>query len=212
MRTRVVIGDDHEVIRQGLKSVLSGSGVEVVAVASTASEIRQQVQAQKPDVVMLDVRLSDDDGIELLSELRKSYPKIPVVMLSTFDNPTYVARSIAHGASDYLLKGSTRDEIVESLQRAAKGEPAPETSVMRQIQTSMERRRDRTVSPDNPLTNRERQVLRHIALGLSNKEIATSLGISVETIKEHVQNILRKLGSPDRTAAAVWAVKMGYLD
>jgi DNA-binding NarL/FixJ family response regulator len=212
MKTKVIIGDDHEVVREGLVSLLNGTDVEIIGVAQNGTDVLKLSTTKQPDVVLLDVRLNDEDGLDVLATLRKKKPELPVVMISTFDNPTYVARSIALGAVDYLLKGSTRDEMVDTLKRAARKEPPPDTSVMKQVQTTMERRKDKSDNPDNPLTNRERQVLRHIALGLSNKEIGNSLNISVETVKEHVQNILRKLHSPDRTAAAVWAVKTGLLD
>jgi DNA-binding NarL/FixJ family response regulator len=212
MKTKVIIGDDHEVVREGLVSLLNGTDVEIIGVAQNGTDFLKMSTTKQPDVVLLDVRLNDEDGLDVLAALKKKKPELPVVMISTFDNPTYVARSIALGAVDYLLKGSTRDEMVDTLKRAARKEPPPETSVMKQVQTTMERRKDKSDNPDNPLTNRERQVLRHIALGLSNKEIGNSLNISVETVKEHVQNILRKLHSPDRTAAAVWAVKTGLLD
>ena len=212
MTTKVIIGEDHEVVREGLISLFNGTSIEIVGVAKTGADVLRQATSKAADVILLDVRMQDEDGIDVLQAIKKKKPDLPVVMLSTYDNPTYVARSVAQGACDYLLKDSTRDEMIDTLERAARHEPAPDTSVMRQIQTSMEKRKDRTDNPDNPLTNRERQVLRHIALGLSNKEIGNSLNISVETVKEHVQNILRKLHSPDRTAAAVWAVKTGLLD
>ncbi len=212
MTVKVVFADDHEVVRRGLSTLMEGSPVEVVGVAATGEEAVKLAAAKNPDVVVLDVRLQNDDGLNVLATLRKKNPELPVVMISTYDNPTYVARSIALGASDYLLKGSTRDEMVDAILRASRNEPPPETSVLKQVQTTMEKRKERGEYKEMPLTNRERQVLRHIALGLSNKEIGVSLGISVETVKEHVQNILRKLSAPDRTAAAVWAVKNGLIE
>ena len=118
--------------------------------------------------------------LTVLGNIRKKEPDLPVVMISTFDNPTYVARSIALGASDYLLKSASRDEIVDAIMRAARKEPPAETSLLKQVQGTMEKRKERGEFKEMPLTNRERQVLRHIALGLSNKEIGVSLGISVE--------------------------------
>lgn len=212
MTVKVVFADDHEVVRRGITSLLEGTPVEVVGVAGSAADLLKLTTSKTPDVVVLDVRMNDEDGLNLLSTLKKKSPELPVVMLSTYDNPTYVARSIALGASDYILKGSTREEMVDAILRASRNEQPPETSVMKQVQTTMEKRKERGEFKEMPLTNRERQVLRHIALGLSNKEIGVSLGISVETVKEHVQNILRKLSAPDRTAAAVWAVKNGLID
>jgi len=131
-------------------------------------------------------------------------------MLSTYDNPTYVARSVALGANDYVLKGSSRDDMVAVIVAAAKGESPCHAGELRRIATAMKVRQVLD-DDDVPLTQRETQVLRHVALGLSNKEIGRSLEISVETVKEHVQNILRKIAVSDRTQAAVWAVRKGLV-
>jgi DNA-binding NarL/FixJ family response regulator len=171
------------------------------------------VDELKPDVALIDVRMRDEDGLSILETLRRKHEKLPVVMISTYNNPTYIARAVTKGAADYVLKGSAPSELLDAIRRAARFEQAPETSVFHEVQTTMERKKERGGEyREMPLTNRERQVLRHIALGLSNKEIGMSLNISVETVKEHVQNILRKLNAPDRTAAAVWAVKTGVIE
>jgi len=137
-------------------------------------------------------------------------PNVRCVMLSTFDNPTYVARAVASGAHDYMLKGCNRQELIDSITGAATGQLPMRAGELRRVATTMANR-VATPDPDIPLTQREMQVLRHMALGLSNKEIAKSLTISVETVKEHVQNILRKLAVSDRTQAAVWAVRRGIV-
>ena len=117
------------------------------------------------------------------------------------------------GARDYLLKSDSKERMTEAITRAVNGDQLPETSLMRQMRKTMLRETGLDqFRTDTPLTRRELQVLRHIAMGLSNKEIAKSLAISVETVKEHVQNILRKVGASDRTDAAVRAVKMGMVD
>ncbi len=211
MSIRLVVADDHEVVRSGIGVLLSGSEVEIVGTAATVEETVSVTESTHPDVVLLDVRLGEEDGLVALEGIRSKIPDVAVVMMSTYDNPTYVARSIALGASDYILKDSSRIDVLEAIQRAASKTAPTETSILRRVQTTMGKRKDRSDSKDIPLTNRELQVLRHIALGLSNKEIGTSLNISVETVKEHVQNILRKLDAPDRTAAAVWAVKSGLI-
>jgi DNA-binding NarL/FixJ family response regulator len=131
-------------------------------------------------------------------------------MLSTFDNPTYIARSVALGACDYVLKGSTREAMVATITAAGKGESPSRSGELRRIAAAM-KVRQAIDDEDVPLTQRETQVLRHVALGLSNKEIGRSLEISVETVKEHVQNILRKIAVSDRTQAAVWAVRKGLV-
>ena len=211
MGIKVIVADDHEVVRSGIGTLLDGSEVEIVGLAGTLEETVSKTRELLPDVLLLDVRLGADDGLMALEQIHTEMPQISVVMMSTYDNPTYVARAIALGATDYILKDSSRIDVLEAIQRAASHEQPSETSILRRVQTTMEKRRDRSDSKDVPLTNRELQVLRHIALGLSNREIGTSLNISVETVKEHVQNILRKLDTTDRTAAAVWAVKTGLV-
>ena len=211
MTIKLVVADDHEVVRSGIGTLLEGSEVEIVGLAGSVEDTVSLTESTKPDVVLLDVRLGTEDGLSALEMIRTQNADVSVVMMSTYDNPTYVARAIALGATDYILKDSSRIDVLEAIQRAASHELPSETSILRRVQATMEKRKDRTDSKDVPLTNRELQVLRHIALGLSNREIGTSLSISVETVKEHVQNILRKLDSTDRTAAAVWAVKSGLI-
>jgi DNA-binding NarL/FixJ family response regulator len=207
---KVVIADDHEVVRRGLVSLLTGPEVEIVGQAASGDEVLKVAKKAKPQVVLLDVRMPGADGLAALEKIRAQMPGVKCVMLSTFDNPTYVARAVAAGAHDYVLKGCTRAELILAITAAAAGEQPAKVGELRRVATTMANRA--TVSdPDIPLTARELQVLRHMALGLSNKEIAQSLTISVETVKEHVQNILRKLSVSDRTQAAVWAVRRGIV-
>ena len=209
MTINVVVADDHEVVRMGLTSLLDDTQINIVGEASDGNEAVEQTLKHEPDLVLMDIRMSQRDGISALEQIRKESPATRVLMLSTYDNPTYVARSAALGAVDYILKGSPRNELIGAIERAMADEgPAPE-SLMNRVRNTMARRTER--SDDVPLTNRELQVLRHVALGLSNREIGQSLGISIETVKEHVQNILRKLDVNDRTQAAVWAVRKGLV-
>lgn len=209
MSITVLVADDHEMVRSGLASLFSDTDIQIVAEATDGAEAVEKTVKHNPDVVLLDIRMPETDGLDALEKIRAQSPDTRVVMLSTYDNPTYVARSVALGATDYVLKGSTRDEIVNAVTSAASG-ATPANGVMRQVKSAMTKRYD-AANHDTPLTNREMQVLRHVALGLSNREIGTSLGISVETVKEHVQNILRKIDATDRTQAAVWAVKQGLV-
>ena len=154
--------------------------------------------------------MPDGDGLSTLEKLRAKVPESKVVMLSTYDNPTYIARAVALGASDYVLKGSSRDDLIATITAAAAGESPSRSGELKKIAGTMKVRQ--VIDDDDvPLTQRETQVLRHVALGLSNKEIGKSLEISVETVKEHVQNILRKIAVSDRTQAAVWAVRKGLV-
>ena len=210
MSVKVVIADDHEVVRRGQASLLAGSEVKILGEASNGEEALKLAKKLKPDVVLLDIRMPGKDGLATLEKIRAELPTVRVVMLSTFDNPTYVARAVAAGAHDYILKGSSRSEIIAAITGAAAGQLPAKAGELRRVATTMANR-VATPDPDIPLTQRETQVLRHMALGLSNKEIAQSLTISVETVKEHVQNILRKIAVSDRTQAAVWAVRRGLV-
>ena len=206
---RIIVADDHEVVRSGLVSLLNGTDIEIVAEASTSEEVVSLVCIHKPDVVLLDIRMAPGSGgLIALEKIRDAVPSVQCVMLTAFDNPTYIARAVAAGAHDYILKSCSRDELLDSIMNAASGQIPVRAGELRRVATTMSNR-VATPDPDIPLTQREMQVLRHVALGLSNKEIAQSLTISVETVKEHVQNILRKLAVSDRTQAAVWAVRHG---
>lgn len=210
MPIRVIVADDHEVVRSGLACLLEDTDIDIVATAADGEQAVQKTLEHQPDVLLLDIRMPGADGLAALRDIRTKSPQTPVVMLSTYDNPTYVARSVALGAADYLLKGSSRGEVVAAITRAATGASPSESSVLRRVQGAMSKRRDGG-DEEIPLTNRELQVLRHVALGLSNREIGRSLTISVETVKEHVQNVLRKIHVGDRTQAAVWAVRRGLV-
>ncbi|MFO7902608.1 MAG: response regulator transcription factor [Pirellulaceae bacterium] len=211
MSISVLVADDHEVVRTGLARLLQGAEIDIVAEAENGEQAVEQTLRHAPDVVLMDVRMPDGDGLVALEKIRAAKPDVRVVMLSTYDNPTYVARSVALGAADYVLKGSSREALIAAITRAAAGDPPPENSLLHGVKETMARLRDRQDAGDVPLTNRELQVLRHVALGLSNREIGHSLKISIETVKEHVQNILRKIDAADRTQAAVWAIKKGFV-
>jgi DNA-binding NarL/FixJ family response regulator len=207
---KIVIADDHEVVRSGLKALLSGSEFEVVAEGATGEQAVALAQEHQPDLVVLDVRMPNGDGLQALARIRQQRPELPVVMLSTFDNPTYVARALALGASGYLVKDTRRDDVISALRKVAAGENIWTRDELRRVTGALATPRlndDVEVS----LTRRESEVLRQMALGLTNKEIAQLLHISYETVKEHVQHILRKIGVADRTQAAVWAVRRGLV-
>jgi len=210
MAIKIVIADDHEVVRLGLKSLLTGTDVKVVGEAASGEQAVKLALKHEPDVVLLDVRMPDGDGLNALGRIKLDRPDMPVLMLSTYDNPTYVARSVALGANGYLLKGSSRDELVKAIHTAAAGESAWTREELRRVTGALATPR-LSSDVEVPLTQRESEVLRQLALGLTNKEIAQALHISYETVKEHVQHILRKVGVSDRTQAAVWAVRKGLI-
>ncbi len=210
MPTRLLIVDDHEVVRKGIASLLEGTDLEVVGMAASGNEALKVAQELRPDVVLLDIRMTEGDGLSTLEEMQQAVPDCRVIMLSTYDNPTYIARANALGASDYLLKDTTREQLVGAINAVAAGDAPSSFGELRRVAGTMAtRQKQEDVSV--ALTQRETQVLRHLALGLSNKEIGRSLSISIETVKEHVQHLLRKIDATDRTQAAVWAVRKGLV-
>jgi DNA-binding NarL/FixJ family response regulator len=210
MTVKLLIADDHEVVRSGLKSILSGTDIKIVAEASTGEQAVRLTLKHEPDVVLMDIRMPEGDGLNALGRIKLDRPNMPILMFSTYDNPTYVARAVALGASGFLLKEIARDKLVETIRRAAAGESAWTRDELRRVTGALATPR-LVADVEVPLTQRESEVLRQLAFGLTNKEIALALHISYETVKEHVQHILRKIGVSDRTQAAVWAVRKGLV-
>ena len=210
MAIRLLIADDHEIVRTGLRSILEGTEIEVIGEAIGGEDAVQKTMELAPDVVVLDIRMAGGDGLNALGRIKLEKADTPVLMFSTYDNPTYVARSVALGASGYLLKNAGCERVVDAIRRVAGGENVWTREELRRVTGALATPR---LSSDIevPLTQRESEVLRQLALGLTNKEIAMALSISYETVKEHVQHILRKVGVSDRTQAAVWAVRKGLV-
>jgi DNA-binding NarL/FixJ family response regulator len=206
----LLIAYPKELIRAGLRAMLAGSPVKIVAESSDAPSTLTLAKKHKPAVVLLDAAIPEGDAFELARTLSKLLPATKFVFMTAIDNPTYMARARAVGAANCLLLGFSQKELVTAIENAAAGKNAAVSGPYANISASMEPR-DARAARDSGLTPRESQVLSHVAFGLSNDEIAGSLEISVETVKEHVQNLLRKLSVRDRTQAAVWAVQSGLV-
>lgn len=208
MAIKMLVVDDHPVVRIGLKQMTAGTDIHVVAEAESAAEAVGYIKKMQFDVVLLDVRMPDTDGLRCLADIRKLNPNLPVLMYSAYDSPTYVARAVALGASGYLSKSARRDALTSAIVEVAGGGTAWSREDLRRV-SAPPSDADPELALDVPLTRRELEVLKQLAFGLTNKEIAETLGISYETVKEHVQHVLQKLGVSDRTQAAVWAVRQG---
>ena len=206
----LLIAYPKELIRAGLRSMLAGSPIKIVSESEDASGTLTLAKKHKPAVVLLDAAIPGDDAFELVGKIRKSTAATKVIIFSAEDNPTYMARAKAAGASNFLLKSVSQKELATAIENAAAGKSAMEAGPFRRVVASMTGRPHAAMS-EAKITPRESQVLSHVAFGLSNEEIAQSLEISVETVKEHVQNLLRKLAVADRTQAAVWAVRSGVV-
>lgn len=205
----VVLVDDHAIWRGGVRSMLEDTEFDVVGEASSGKEAVAVVRALEPRIVLLDIRMAGGDGLDALQTIKQEQPRTAVVMLTTYDNPTYLARAVAGGAAGYLLKGIDSDDLLFALRQIATGEmllsPENLTRSLRGISPSAPGMADLI----EPLTDREIEVLRLLATGLNNRGIAAILFIAESTVKTHVEHIIGKLGVSDRVQAAVWAVRQG---
>jgi two-component system, NarL family, response regulator LiaR len=204
---RILLVDDHSVVRQGLRMFLSiDPAFEVVGEASNGSEALDLVATLKPDVVLMDLIMPVMDGVEATRLIRRQHPEIEVIALTSVLEDNAVIGAVKAGAIGYLLKDTGADELLKAIRAASAGQvqlsPAVAERLMREIRT-----------PENPekLTERETDVLRCLAEGKANKEIARELLVSETTVKSHVSNILTKLGVPSRTQAALYAVRIGLV-
>lgn len=206
MTIRVLAVDDHDVVLRGLPALFSGTEILLTETAKSAAAAFELLEFRRPDVLLLDIRMEGGDGLTALSRIKRDHPDLPVVMFSGHNNPTYIARSAALGASGYVLKSEPAERLLEVIRASVAGEPTFRDRELRggNGAVTVSRLGDHS---DVALTQRESEVLRQLSHGLTNKEIAKMLGISYETVKEHVQHILRKVGVSDRTQAAVWAVR-----
>ena len=192
---RIAVVDDHPLLREGLKGIIDGTdGYEVVAEAASGVEAIAEVQASRPDLVLLDVVLPEMDGIQVLKEIRRRVPRSRVVILSALDSPLTVQEAFANDAYGYIPKQVGRDELIAAMDTVMSGERYVHPDLADPNQTM-------------GLTQRQREVLKRIATGASNREIADELEITAETVKSHVGEVLRRLGCKDRTAAVAKALK-----
>lgn len=203
---RILIADDHPIVRLGLRAILAHTEFEVVAEATNGNEAYALAGQFVPDLALLDVRMPVGDGLRCLARLRTSLPTVQVVMLSSSDNPIYLARALALGAAGYLTKDTRAADLLLSLRVVAAGEQLWSRHKRIDVRRHLAQERE-TPGSSVFLTHREREVLQQLALGLSNREIADSLHISPVTVKDYVSTILKKLAVADRTQAAVRAIR-----
>lgn len=204
---RTVVVDDHELVRRGLREVLADAGgIEVVGEASTAQEAVRRIHALRPDVVLLDVRLPDASGIEVCREVRSAHPAVRVLMMTSFDDPEAVYAAIIAGACGYVLKDVRASLMVDAVRRIAAGQSMLDPAVTGQVLDRI--RHPSAVDPHlAALTAQERRILDLIVDGLTNREIAATLHVSEQTVKNHVTGVLSKLNVTRRTQAAVYGAR-----
>ncbi len=198
--TRVLLVDDHPLVREGLRARLGTvAGIEVAGEAADAAEAFAQFDALRPDLVLMDVGMKQINGIELTARLRERHPALRVLMLSMYDNPEYVHRALAAGASGYVLKEAPSDEIVAAIAAVTAGETF--------IGSGLAARTPRGAGDRPLLSPRESELLRCLAAGQSSKQIAEALGMSVRTVETHRQNIRRKLNLGGQAELIKYAVE-----
>ncbi len=203
---RVFLLDDHEVVRQGVRSLLeTDGGMEVVGEAGTAEEALAGIAATAPRVAVLDVRLPDGNGVEVCREVRSMHPEVACLMLTSFSDDEALFDAIMAGASGYVLKEVGASDLVSDIRKVANGHSLLDPELTARV---MERIRSRRDEPrENHLTPQEERILEHIAEGLTNRQIAELMYLSEKTVKNYVSNLLAKLGMSRRTEAAVYAVR-----
>jgi DNA-binding NarL/FixJ family response regulator len=211
-RIGVLIVDDQPLMRAGFKSVLEASGrIEVVAEAASGEEAVERARLHDPDVVLMDVRMPGMDGIEATRRM----PRQKVLILTTFGLDEYIIDALRAGASGFLLKDAPVEELLAAVSAVAAGDAQLSPAVTRRLLDQVARRLPAPVTHGedalSDLTEREREVLRLLALGLSNSEIAEALVVSEPTVKTHVSNVLRKLGLRDRVQAVIFAYENGLV-
>ena len=205
---RILIVDDHQLAREGLKALLVESGIDVVGLASTGEEAIELTQSLNPDVVLMDVRLGEGiDGLEATRRIAALGLQTRIIMLTLHDMPGYVREALAVGAAGYVLKDTAIGDLCAAIDQVMAGQSALPIDL---VNAAMKEDRSRTPSKDleSILTQREQDVVALVAEGLTNKEIARKLEISPATVKVHVERIIGKLGVADRTQAAVLAVQL----
>jgi DNA-binding NarL/FixJ family response regulator len=206
MSIKLLVADDHQVIRAGLRQMVQNTEIEVAGEVDNGEDLLRLAIQLAPDIAIVDVVMPRGDGLTVLPRLKSECPQLPILMFSAHDNPTFVARAVALGASGYLLKGARPDTILQAIRDVAAGKSIWTREELRRVTGALATPR-LSVDVEAPLTQRESEVLTRLAEGLTNKQIAQALHISYETVKEHVQHILQKIGVTDRTQAAVWAVR-----
>src|SRR5687767_2676270 len=215
---RILLVDDHHLVIEGLRAVLStDSEIEVVGEARSGREAVRAVELLKPDVVLMDIRMPDGDGIFATRQVKQASPTTSVIMLTMYENPEYLFDAVKAGASGYVLKDVSGPDLLEAIHTVMDGGSLLNQEVvgkfLRQLAADAQTVPAAPLSAGGPerLTPRELEVLQLIANGLSNKEIGARLSVSVATVKTHLEHILQKLQVSDRTQAAVQAVTRGLL-
>ncbi|MBM3964477.1 MAG: response regulator transcription factor [Planctomycetes bacterium] len=208
MSLRICCIDDNPMCVQGISHALRQHSIECIGELVDLSDLRPILENHACDAIISEVRIKGEDVLEAWQDISLDYPNVNLILYCYNENPTHVARASANNVWEFVFKRQPVSKLLitcESLKRGERLEDSMVTTAKRYLSNHLS-----PASPlETPLTRREQQILVHLSLGLSNREISNSLKISLETVKEHVQNVLRKIKAADRTAAAVWAIRNG---
>lgn len=209
---RVLIVDDHAVVREGLRSLIGYEpGLELVGEAQDGIEAMFKAREQQPDVMLLDLVMPRQDGLETIRQFQAELPEVRILVLTSYAEDDKVFTAIKSGARGYLLKDSSPDDLLKAIREVYRGESSLHPTIARKLMREMSQPSQLPPAED-PLTPREMDVLKLVARGMGNQEISEELVISVQTVRTHVSNILRKLHVANRTQAALFALREGIAD
>ena len=208
---KILIADDHPVVREGLSAMLNKEqDIQVVGEAGNGAEAVDKAQELQPDIVLMDLRMPEVDGVEAMRQIGAVNPDIRFIVLTTYDNDEYIFKGIEAGARAYLLKDAPREELFKAIRAVHKGESLIEPAIAGKVLDRFAEL-SRQAQVVEALSGREVEVLKLMAKGAANKEIAAELSISESTVKTHIQTIFQKLGVGDRTEAVTEAIKKGII-
>jgi NarL family two-component system response regulator LiaR len=206
----ILIADDHAIVREGLRALIDTErGMELVGEAADGFEAVLQARLLQPDIILLDLVMPRKDGIEAISEIKQENPEARILVLTSFAEDDKVFPAIKAGALGYLLKDSSPQELLQAIREVYRGESSLHPTIARKVISELNRPPENLPPTEEPLTEREVEVLSLVARGLSNQEIADRLVVSERTVRTHVSNILGKLHLANRTQAALYAVREG---
>ena len=213
---KVLIADDQELIRQSLQIVLSiKEGISVIGTAENGKKVMEFLKKEKPDVILMDIRMPEMDGVQCTKAIKERYPEVKIIILTTFDDDEFVFSALKYGASGYLLKGISMDELDKAIHTVYKGgamiNPEIATKVVEQFSEMAQSNYDIMIEAQNveDITEAEWEIIKLIGWGLSNREIADKVMLSEGTVRNYISTILSKLNLRDRTQLAIWEVQSG---
>jgi DNA-binding NarL/FixJ family response regulator len=210
----LLIADDHPMVRAGLRSMLAASRIQVVGEACNGQEAVEMTKKLQPQVLLMDIRMPVMDGIAALETIKAARLSTRVIMVTTYRSTAYLLRSLSAGAAGFVLKDISREELLAAITSIADGESLVDSQFLQDVLRNLETAEKSNDTPDElvePLTAREMDILKLMVEGLTNQAIGDALGLSAGTVKGYAQTVIHKLGTTDRTQAAVKAIRLGLV-